>query len=147
MDIRPYSVSSLRGRKNVYKFVSSGSRKVSKVVEFVETDSPGVYNLSLGDVWLTGEISYSNITNNKDTDRVMQTVAHIVQVFTKSNPERYVFVQGNTPVKTRLYQIYLSNNLEKVQQQFNVWGGKGDGTGFEVFKKGINYVAFLVKRV
>src|SRR4051812_5455995 len=127
MDIRPYRISSYKGKKNTFKFISRGTKNVLKVVELQETDRHGIYNLAMGDQVAFGRISYSNITNNKDTDMVMQTVGHIIEVFTKANPQRYVFVRGDTPVKTRLYQIYLSNNLEKVQEWFKVWGGNEDG--------------------
>ena len=146
MDLQRYSIRNHKRRKNTFEFTSKGVREVLKVVELQETDQPGVYNLSMGDM-IGGKISYSNITNNKDTDIIMATVAYIIYMFTTANPARYIFIKGDTEVKTRLYQIYLSNNLRRVQEKFKVWGGNTDGTGFEAFKKGKTYGGFLVKRV
>ncbi len=146
MDLQSYPIKYYKRKENAFEFFSKGVRNVLKVVELQETDQPSVYNLAMADM-VDGKLSYSNITNNKDTIIVMQTVAHIVQVFTSANPKRYVFVKGDTDVKTRLYQMYLSNNLNKVQEYFKVWGGNVDGTGFEKFRKDKNYGGFLVKKL
>lgn len=145
MEIKGYRVSKYKKSKYAYQFVSRGKREVTKIVELVETDQENVFNLSLGDL-INGKISYTNITANKDVDTVMTTIADIVLSFTAVNPERMVYVTGNTDVKTRLYQIYISKKLEKVLEKFHIAGRKIDGTGFEVFEKGKNYNAFLVKR-
>ena len=146
MNLQPYTITKYGTSKNTYQFISSGRSKILKVVELQVTDRTDVFNLAMGDM-MHGEISYSNITNNNDTDRIMQTVGHIVQVFTLESPKGYVFVKGDTRAKTRLYQRYLSNNLEKVTEIFKVWGGDEDGSVFEIFTKGKNYGAFLVKRI
>jgi len=146
MNVQAYSIIKNERKRNTFEFVSQGERDVLKVVVLQKTDEVNVYNLAMGDL-INGRVNYSNVTDNKDTAIVIQTIGEIVQMFTKNNYERRVFVTGNTPARIRLYRRYLSNNLEKVTDKFYVWGANDDGTGFEVFKKGKNYTGFLVQRV
>ncbi len=66
MNLQPYPISYHKRKKNAFEFFSKGIRNVLKVVELQETDQPGVYNLAMGDM-IGGMISYSSITDNKDT--------------------------------------------------------------------------------
>jgi len=145
MNIKAYQVIRSNRSKYAFEFTSRGIKNVTKIVELKETNERNIYNLSLGDI-LGGKVYFNNVTNNKDTDTVMQTIGDIVIMFTSAIKERMGFVMGNTPARTRLYQMYLSNNLEKVQEIFLVAGLKNDGTGYELFEKGKNYNGFLVRR-
>jgi len=115
------------------------------VVELQPTDIPEVYNLAMADK-IRGKISYTHVSNNKDTEKVMETVGYIIQSYTLEYPQRRIFVTGNTPVKTRLYQMYLSKNLTKVQKEFYVWGQPASEAAFELFTKDKKYVGFLGKK-
>lgn len=142
MNLQPYQVS--RKQNNVYEFESIGKGRVKKIVELEPMEDPTIFNLAMGDD-IGGFIRYDNRTKNNDLDKVMETVATIVQDFTLANPGISVFVTGNQPVKTRLYQMYLSNNLDAVLKHFKVSGLNPERT-FEVFTKDKNYAGFLVKR-
>ena len=142
MNLQPYQVS--RKQNNVYEFKSIGRGLVKKVVELQETDQPGIFNLAMGDE-IGGVIRYDNRTNNNDLDKVMETVGDIIKDFTLANPGLSVLVTGDQPAKTRLYQMYLSNNLDAVLKHFKVRGVNPDRTN-EMFTKDKNYAGFLVKR-
>lgn len=146
MEIEAYKIERSRRRKHVYEFISRGKVAILKVVEFQATNEFEVYNLAMADI-INGKINYINVSDNKDTDRIMQTVAEIILSFTREDPERIIFATGSTPARTRLYQRYLSRNVKQVQEIFAVAGLKVDGTGFEIFTKGKNYNGFLFKRL
>ena len=142
MNLQPYPFS--RKPNNVYEFESIGRWRVKKVVELQETDQPGIFNLAMGDE-IGGVIRYDSRTNNNDLDKVMETVGDIIKDFTLANPRLSVLVTGDQPAKTRLYQMYLSNNLDAVLNHFKVRGVNSDRTN-EMFTKDKNYAGFLVKR-
>ena len=144
MSLHPYNIAKYKNKPDAFTFVSKGIKDVKKVIQITATDLPNVYNLAMGDE-ISGEIDYTNRTNNGDTGRVMETIAHIILQYTATNPDRSVFVAGNTPAKTRLYQMYLSNNLQSVETVFEVYGLMA-GTSFEVFQKNKNFSGFLVRR-
>lgn len=146
MELDHYDINNYPGRDDVYWFKSKGlQREVIKIVEIQEMDVENRYNLSLGD-YTNGEVNYSVISNNRDTKVVMASIALIVEEYTKQHPERELFVIGDTPLKTRLYQMHLSNNLHEIQKEFYVWGQRDIGMEFEIFEKGKQYTSFLVKR-
>jgi hypothetical protein len=57
-----------------------------------------------------------------------------------------VFIIGSDERRSKLYQIHISNNLDEIQKEFNVYGRKYNSEEFEEFVKGENYQAFLVER-
>ena len=54
-------------------------------------------------------------------------------------------LQGSTEVRTRLYRMGITNNLEELKEDFYVYGMKYDET-FEDFIIGEDYIGFLVTR-
>lgn len=145
MTLNRYGIRRHKTNENIFEFTSEGVKNILKVVEFQPTDTPGVYNLAMADK-VRGKISYTHVSNNKDTEKVMETVGYIIQSYTLEHPERRIFVTGNAPAKTRLYQMYLSKNLSQIQKEFYVWAQPKAGATFELLKKGKNYVSFLAKR-
>jgi hypothetical protein len=89
------------------------------------------FNLFLGD-W-DEEINSANdfiVSNNQDSQKVLVTVAQIVLDFTKSYPNATIYANGNTPSRTRLYQMGIS------KYWFNTVKNK-------LFKKAPNAVFFI----
>src|SRR5690349_7549332 len=110
MNVAGYSV--LPGReKNSYEFLSVGPKgTIKKVVQFQQI-SPGVFNVAFGD-WENSKkrITDSVRSNNKDREKVLTTVALAVQDFIKRNRGIVIIAKGNTPAKTRLYQMGINKN-------------------------------------
>lgn len=130
-----------------YFFYSDGPKgTIKKVVKFVKaSDNPVVFNLGFGDEDpLSGEVSDLNVTDNKDRDIVLATVASTINDFCECYGNNYIYAQGSTLARTRLYQMGIARLLEEIVVDFEIFGLK-DG-GFEIFQQNVNYKAFLVKR-
>lgn len=129
-----------------YEFVSIGIKgNVTKVVRYSEINIKGFYNLGFGDKDPnTGFISDLTVTNNGDSQKVLATVAATLYTLTDENPDAIVIATGSTEARTRLYRMGITNNLETIEKDFIVMGLTE--TDWELFRKNINYIAFLVRR-
>jgi hypothetical protein len=131
----------------VFEFISEGNRgSIPKLVIYSETHLHDFYNLGFGDKDnLTGQIDDEVITNNGDSERVLATVASTLYTFTDKFPEAMIFATGSTKARTRLYRMGISNNLEEIQDDFEIFGLIGE-KDWQPFQKQIEFEAFLVKR-
>ncbi len=130
----------------VFEFVSDGiNGKIPKLVIYSETHLHNFYNLGFGDKdETTGEIDDEVVTNNGDSEKVLATVASTLYTFTDKFPEAMVFATGSTKARTRLYRIGISNNVEEIQEDFEVFGLADED--WQPFQKQTEFEAFLVKR-
>jgi hypothetical protein len=131
----------------VFEFVSEGTHgSVSKLVIFSETHLHNFFNLGFGDRnKLTGEIDDEVVTNNGDSEKVLATVASTLYIFTEKFPDAMIFATGSTKARTRLYRIGISNHIEDIKADFEVFGLAGEKE-WQSFEKQREYEAFLVKR-
>lgn len=129
----------------VYAFTSHGPKGViHKIVRFNELYAD-TYNLGLGDYNVTtGKISDTSISNNEDTAIIMGTVASIIADFTNIHPNATIIVRGTNTARTRLYQMHINKNWDRIEPLFTVYGLKNDK--WEPFRKRTNYDAFLSRR-
>jgi hypothetical protein len=105
-----------------------------------------VYNLAFGDLDpATGEISDSITTDNKDTDKVLATVASAVTAFFGQYPDTMVVAEGSTLSRTRLYRMRIAANLTEIQEEFQIYGLLEEG--WELFVRNKPYLALLVERI
>lgn len=122
---------------------------IRKIVSFqgvsVLPDGQPVINLALGD-WdeLVSTADDRSISNNKDREKILATVAHTVLEYTDVHGQRAVYAKGSTPARTRLYQMSINAHLHEIEKLFDVFG-QLNGQFFK-FEKGVNYEAFLVLR-
>jgi len=108
-------------------------------------DDPAIFNLAFGDEDpLTGIISDAVITDNKDRDVVLATVANTVNSFCDHYGNHYIYVEGSSPSRTRLYQMSIARILKEISIEFDIYGLRGGD--FYKFEPNVNYDAFLVKR-
>ncbi len=130
----------------VFEFVSERPKGlIRKRVNYQKTKELGTYNLALGDVNnATNEVDYTIITDNKDAEKVLATVAKTVFIFINTFPEARVYAKGGNTARTRLYRIGISNNLEKMSTKFDVYGLLED-IGWVLFEKNSDYSAFILK--
>lgn len=143
MDLDRYATFSDVAHKS-YEFLSSGPRgTVKKVVRYTEIE-PGVFNLGLGDWDEMAQVVRDDIrTNNADRDKVLATVAATVIDFIAHHPKATLFAEGNTPAKSRLYQMGINTHWGEISRLFDVigfWEG-----AWERFQRGKNYKAFALK--
>jgi len=110
-----------------------------------ETHLHNFYNLGFGDKdEITGNIDDKVITNNGDSEKVLATVAATLYIFTDEFPDAMIFAIGSTKARTRLYRIGITNNIEAIESDFEVFGLAEQK--WQPFKKAVEYDAFLVKR-
>lgn len=130
----------------VYEFVSQGPKgDVKKVVLYSQTGITNLFNLGFGDRnGITGELDDRVVTNNGDSVKVLATVASTVYLFTNLFPNALIGAAGSTPARTRLYRILISNNLETIRRDFEVYGFL-EGA-WETFSADTKYLAFLLIR-
>src|SRR5690349_17933859 len=108
-----------------YEFFSEGPKgKIKKVVRYrLIEDAYPIYNLGFGD-WDedTNDINDMTTTNNHDHQKVLLTVADTIINFIQIHPKAYIFIQGSTPSRTRLYQMGISRLWIEIQERFNIIG-------------------------
>lgn len=85
------------------------------------------------------------VSNNQDRDKIFATVAETVLEFTENFPDLLIYAEGSTASRTRLYQISISNNLNKINDLLNVYGFTEESV-IVPFRKNINYKSFAVSR-
>ena len=132
----------------VYSFYSEGIKGlIKKMIVFSYTGESNIYNLGFGDYNSeTKTIDDEVITNNGDSLKVLATVASTVYAFTEKYPDALVFATGSNNFRTRLYRMGITNNLEEIKVDFEVFGLRVDNNVWEEFVSGEDYEAFIVKR-
>jgi len=130
-----------------FEFLSIGLKgQIKKVVQFSKLNEDGFYNLAFGDYnEVTNQIDDKVVTNNGDSLIILRTVASTVFAFTDKYPNAIIFATGSTEIRTRLYRMGLSNNLDEITIDFEVYGVLENGN-VEPFIIGEDYFGFIVKR-
>jgi hypothetical protein len=131
----------------LYEFTSEGPKGiVKKIVEYSATGTENVYNLAFGDFdYTTKAINDLTITNNGDSLKVLATVASTVYAFMEKHPNAWIVATGSTAVRTRLYRMGITNNLNEIAEDFVVYGFNSQGE-WEEFMIGEDYEAFLLTK-
>ena len=96
-----------------YEFESVGPNGIIKKVVRISPIGENIYNLGFGDLdEKTGEISDFAVSDNKDTDKVLATIAAIAWYFTGIFPGSAIYIEGTAQSRTRLYplvRVYNAN--------------------------------------
>jgi len=129
-----------------FEFVSVGPRgSIQKLISFQQTEVKDIFNLAFGDkTQQTEKMDDRSVSHNKDTQRILATIAYAVLVFTNEFPHASIYVEGSTAARTRLYQMGIGKFHEEIVQDFILLGLKDER--WEVFQKNVNYDSFVVKR-
>ena len=128
-----------------FDFVSIGPMGlIRKRIQFQKINDDDIYNLAFGDINAeTEDFDDTSISNNGDTEKVLATVAATVYSFTNRYPDALVFATGSTSVRTRLYRMGISKNLEELKERFNVFGMLDNNVWVE-YEKDMPYTAFYI---
>jgi hypothetical protein len=147
MSYESYSVAEAREDLSFFEFTSVGPRgNIKKVVAFLPTADPRVFNLAFGDMYSDDSTPDDRVvTDNGDRNRVLATVAEIVDRYTKRYPTRWVYFRGSTKERTRLYRIAITLNLEVLASKYEILGAL-HGTAPQPFAIGTTADFFLIKR-
>ena len=137
----------ISGATTIFDFVSEGPKGfIKKRVQYILTHKANVYNLAFGDiVEETNDFDDEVITDNKDSKKVLATVASTIYTFTKAYPAAVIYAEGRNPARTRLYRINISNNLEELKEKFIVYGFL-ENIGWFPYEVNKDYSAFYIKR-
>ncbi len=132
-----------------YEFFSEGPKgSIRKLVVFtkiIDADPP-IYNLAFGDAHpVTGNLDDEIISNNEDRDIILATVANTIAAFCDHYGNHYIYAEGSTASRTRLYQMGIAGLWDEINIDFEVYGLK-DNNWHPFIPYTINYEAFLVKR-
>ncbi len=112
---------------DLFEFVNYGKKgKIVTLIQFSETEinTPfGVaYNLAFGDKTEDGIIDDTAISENGDRDKILTTVAVAVYEYTARYFNRAIFFRGSDKLRTRLYRMAISLNIEELSQDFDIFG-------------------------
>jgi hypothetical protein len=94
-------VSSKVSETVIYEFISEGPKgNITKRVFFrlMEEGPERIYNISFGDSDISGHfIDDRIVTNNADSQKVLQTVASTALAFIHNHQNVWVHAEGSTP--------------------------------------------------
>lgn len=130
---------------DTYTFVSEGKKgMIYKIISFQEIEK-GLYNLGFGDMNpITKELDDKVVSNNGDTEKVLSSVVSAIYAFTEKFPEAWIYAEGSTPSRTRLYQMNIVKYFDLVEKDFELQCLLNQE--WEDFRPNINYEAFVIKR-
>ena len=89
-----------------YEFYSEGPQgRIKKVVRYRRiSNDPITFNLAFGDE-NEGVISDTIVSDNQDKDMVLFTVANTINAFCDHYGNHFIYAEGSTAARTRLYQM------------------------------------------
>jgi hypothetical protein len=147
MKYETYSEIEVYDDFSTFDFVSDGCNgKILKRVQILPMQIPNLYNLSFGDIKGNGDLDDLTISNNGDRNKILATVVKVVMEYSYKFPDRYIFFQGSTEQRTRLYRIAVSLNLEELSEIFDIYAYITGSLDLVRFQKGVNVRAFVIKR-
>ncbi len=146
MSIEQYQAKSNKAQ-TIFYFISEGPNgHILKKVRYTKIKHKGIknlYSLSFGDVnKATGNIDDLIVTDNKDREKVLATVAQTIVLFTNCYPKAFVFFEGSTDTRNRLYQMAISKYLNELSNKFVIKGYFNEQ--WLPYKKNVDYASFLI---
>jgi hypothetical protein len=136
-----YSESALK-----HSFYSDGPRgRVKKIIEYKESrEDQHTYNLEFGDdVGVVDDLDDLVVTNNRDREKVLATVAVTMKKFLTSNPQKRIAINGSTLARTRLYRMAIAKHINDFDSVFKALGVI---EGKEIpFRRNVNYNGFIIE--
>jgi hypothetical protein len=133
-----------------YEFYSDGPKgRMRKVIFYSylgRQDGYAYYNLGFGDYDpRTRHISDLTVSDNKDRDKILATVAATALDFTARKVRCRILVKGSTPARTRLYQMKIVAYFDAISELFDIQCQTEKGT-WKAFKRGEKSFRFLFER-
>jgi hypothetical protein len=104
----------------------------------------GFFNLAFGDVGNNDEIDDAKVSDNGDRNKILATVAFVVEIYLNKYPERWVYFRGNTRERTKLYRMAVGLNLEELETKFEIYAEQQDG--IVPFQKNMDVLGLLVRK-
>ena len=133
------------GKSNhVFEFTSIGKKgEIEKMIVFEKTTTNGFYNLAFGDKdKISGKLNDIKVSNNGDSEKILATVVKAVYIFLKLNPNVWIYAEGRTKSRTRLYRMGISKHLKEAEKDFYIFGSKNNS--WEKFIRNVDYESFAI---
>ncbi|TLV01506.1 DUF6934 family protein [Dyadobacter luticola] len=124
----------------------NGRFELRTFIAKVETNSrQDLFNVGFG-VWSEELQMVDDMiqTRNGDFRRILSTIAIIALDFLQRYPFAFLFAEGSTRARTRLYQREISNILDEIPKELRLYGFIKMDDIFIDFQKGINFDGFLL---
>ena len=119
-----YNLLPLRNQTR-YLFESKGPQgAVLKLIVFSNIEK-NLWNLGFGDL-RKGQLDDTTITNNHDVQRVLNTVAQAVYLFTEAYPESIVRIRPIDKRRAHLYNLVFQRRYAEIAEHFEVMGWLGN---------------------
>ncbi len=115
---------------------------MDKIILFSPASYPDSYSVLLGDLQYDGSIDVNRRGGRNNAEFVLSTVAKAIAFFLSDFPEAEIIIEGNTPARTRLYQIAIAREIDDLGRYFEIYGLGDDG--LETFQKGRTYQGFVI---
>jgi hypothetical protein len=133
------------GKSNhVFEFTSIGKKgKIEKMIVFEETTTQGFYNLAFGDKdIITGMLNDIKVSNNGDSEKVLATIVRAVYIFLELNPNVWIYAEGSTKSRTRLYRMGITKYIKEAELDFYIFGSINNS--WEKFTLNVDYESFAI---
>ena len=129
-----------------YEFDSEGPKgRIRKEIQFyLVQQSPSIFNLALGKLLENDNIDTISVTGNKDTSKILTVVSEAIIEFLSSRKDALVYIRGNTPARTRLFQMWIARMFAEFSDSVIIEGRQKEI--WIPFKKGIAFEAFLIRK-
>ncbi|MCG2614761.1 hypothetical protein LZZ85_10735 [Terrimonas sp. NA20] len=130
----------------LYQFFSYGPKGlIRKLIQFnLVQRIPLIFNLELGKALSGNKIDTSSVTDNKDTNKILLSVTEAIIEFLNERREALVFLEGSTPARTRLFQIWIARIFDQHRGFISIEGRIKNN--WYLFEKGKSFDAFLIKK-
>ncbi|MCF0061197.1 hypothetical protein MUK70_18315 [Dyadobacter chenwenxiniae] len=125
-----------------FDFLSIGKRNIPKTVIYYKSDNPAVFSLTLASIKSDGNLDFQTTSNNGDMKIILATVVQTLKIFLAAYPKAVVVFTGNSPSRTRLYNIIISREIEQVKDYLEVMGFAENYV--ELFVPNRRYEGFIV---
>ena len=138
-----YTEFKIADNYEVFEFKSIGKKGViPKRIEFTPTELPNIFNLAFGDVGTDNEIDDYCISDNGDRNKVLATIAYVIEIYLQMYPDRLIYFRGST--QERLYRMAVGLNFDELSTRFDIYAEQSDD--FIPFRKNIEASGLLVRR-
>ena len=145
MKYEVYTEIKIADDYEVFEFMSLGKKgMIPKRIEFTSTDLPNIVNMAFGDIDENGEIDDYSISDNGDRNKILATIAYVVEIYLNMYPDKWVYFRGSTQERTRLYRMAVGLNFNELAERFDIYAEQSDT--IIPFKKNIEVTGFLIRK-
>lgn len=147
MSIEPYELKRTDDYLCFYFYSQGPKGEIRKVILYTllyKFNDLEFYNLGFGDELTDGVASDLAVSNNKDRDKILRTVALSGAQFFERYPHATVLVRGSTPSRMRLYAIQISRHWNALEKVVDIQGYTG--ISWELFKMNTSYTQLAITR-